>query len=270
MSTFLTIPSKPSSPISYTYFPSHTSSPSPANQLIIFLNGLGLPAASWTPSISILHSAFKSYPPILIYDRFGQGQTTSRDPIDGTPGKENGHDYLDVVSDLHEIIIGIASLKLGINQDEVENGKLQLLLVGGSIGANIVRLYAQNYPGTVSGAILLDSNIANVNYSDIWPDPNAPGFDPKTVVSEDCTLEVYREQRTRLCNMFDLNVKNPEGLDRSNSAALLSYSNKPILVGPNGCGAWLNVVGHDPETFAELSLQMMGTPKSLSMKLTNA
>jgi pimeloyl-ACP methyl ester carboxylesterase len=270
MVTFLHIPSKPSSPISFTYFPSiPRSSTSSPTHLIIFLNGLGLPAISWLPCISILHNTLRSCPPILTYDRFGQGLTTSRDPIDGIPGKENGHDFLDVISDLHEIILTIALSKLGLNKEEVESGKLRFLFVGASIGANIVRLYTQYHSRVVAGLVLLDSNIANVNYSDIWPNPDAPGFDPTTVVSEDCTLEMYREHRTKLCSMFDLNVKNSEGLNRANSPALLPLADGPKLVGVDGRGPWLTVAGHDPETFAELSLQMMGIPKSLTMKLTN-
>jgi hypothetical protein len=69
--------------------------------------------------------------------------------------------------------------------------------------------------------------------------------------------------------MFDLKVKNPEGLDRSNSAVLLPHADAPKLVGVDGKGPELTVVGHDPETFAEMSFMMIGTPKSLSERLTN-
>lgn len=112
---------------------------------------------------------------MLTYDRFGQGDTESRDPLDGTHGKENGHDFLDVANDLHEIIITVAT-EMGLDSSDVESGKLQLLLVGASIGVPILRLYSQHHPGIVAGAIFLDSNIANVNYSDFWPDPDAPDF----------------------------------------------------------------------------------------------
>lgn len=231
------------------------------------MNGLGLPAASWVPSISILRSSIKSCPAILTYDRYGQGLTTARDPVDET--KERGHDFLDVATDLHEIITTIASSSFGLQAADVANGKLHLLLVGASIGAPIARLYSQHHPGFVAGLILLDSNIANVNYSDFWPDPEKPDFDPSIVVSDDCTLEQYIIERAKLTKMFDLNVKNPEGLDRTTSPALLPHSGAPLLVGPGGVGPLLTVVGHDPETFEILSLQMMGTPRSLSRKLTN-
>jgi pimeloyl-ACP methyl ester carboxylesterase len=269
---FLTIPSKPTAPISYTLYLGSGGATARETRLIVFVNGLGLPASSWVPSIAILHSNLKSYPPVLTYDRYGQGLTTSRDPLDGGPGKEEGygHDFLDVATDLHEIITGVAISKLGLNKADVDGGALHLLLIGASIRAPIVRLYAQQHPGSVAAAILLDSNIANVNYSDILPDPDVPIFDPKTVVSDDCTLEQYRDARAKLVRMFDLAVKNPESLDRRNSPALLPFADAPKLVGPRGIGPILTVVGHDPETFAQMSLEMMGTPKSLSKKFTNA
>jgi pimeloyl-ACP methyl ester carboxylesterase len=204
----------------------------------------------------------------VTYDRYGQGLTTVRDPLDKQ--KELGHDFLDVANDLHEIITTIATSKLGLQRLDVEEGKLHLILIGASIGAPITRLYVQHHPGLAAGIILLDSNISNVNYSDFWPDPDAPGFDSKTVVSDDCTLEQYRAARAKIAAMFDLNVKNPEGLDRSNGPILLPNADMPKLVGVDGKCPRLTVVGHDPETFAQMSLMMMGTPKSLSEKFTNA
>ncbi|TVY81950.1 hypothetical protein LSUE1_G002606 [Lachnellula suecica] len=264
---YLTIPSKPNAPISYSFFPS--TDKGTAKRLVVFINGLGLPASSWLPSISILQEQLKSCPSILTYDRFGQGLTTSRDPIDGSPGKENGHDFLDVANDLHELIITIASTKLGLRESDVEHGSLHLLLIGASIGVNILRLYTEHHPGLVAGAISLDSNIANVNYSDFLPDPDALGFDPKTVIEDDCTLIQYRGAREQLVAMFDLKVKNVEGLDRSTGPALLPHADGPKLFGPGGKGPWLTVVGHDPVTFAESSFEKMGTPKSVTEKFTN-
>ncbi len=57
-------------------------------------------------------------------------------------------------------------------------------------------------------------------------------------------------------------------LDRTTSPALLPFADGPKLVGVGGIGPELTVVGHDPETFSEMSLQMMGTPKVLS-QITN-
>ena len=144
-------------------------------------------------------------------------------------------------------------------------------MVGASIGGPIVRLYTQHHPGLVVGAIILDSNIVNANYSDIWPDPNIPGFDPETVISDDCpTIEKYKEARNKLAMMFDLKVKNAEDLDRSTGPSFLPDSDGPKLVGFGGTRPLLSIVGHDPVTFANASLEKMGTPKSLSMKFSNA
>jgi pimeloyl-ACP methyl ester carboxylesterase len=265
-SELLVIPSKSSAPISHTFFPAINPASSLDNHLIVFVNGLGLPASSWLPSIQILHSNLTSCPAILTYDRYGQGLTTARDPVDNQ--KPLGHDFVDVANDLHEIITTVATTKLGLQKSELEEGKLHLILIGASIGASIVRLYLQHHPGIAAGIILLDSNIA-VDYSAVWPDVDAPGFDPSLVVSDDCTLELYRAERAKVSKMFDLNVKNPEGLDRSNSAVLMPHADAPKLVGVDGKGPLLTVVGHDPETFTEMSFMMMGTPRSLSQKWTN-
>jgi pimeloyl-ACP methyl ester carboxylesterase len=178
---------------------------------------------------------------------------------------------LTVTKDLHEIILTIAESKLGIPRGDAKSGKLHIVLVGASIGGPIVRLYTQHHHGLVAGAIILDSNIVNANYSDIWPDPDAPGFDPKTVIADDCpTIEKYKEARDKLAGMFDLKVKNLEGLDRSTGPSFLPDTDGPKLVGVGGKGPYLSIVGHDPITFADGSLEKMGTPKSLSMKFTNA
>lgn len=216
------------------------------------------------PTIISLQAQHNDCPAILTYDRFGQGLTTARDPLDGQEGKERGHDFLDVANDLHEIIITIAGEKLDLEKLDVENGKLRLLLVGASIGAPIARLYTQKYPGLVSGLVLLDSNIANMNYTAFFPDPNSPEFDSGSLLSDDCTLSQYIEARIKLGRMFDLHVRNQESLDRSNSPSLLPDSDAPKLAGPGNVGPLVSVVGHDPEKFAEMSYDMIGIPRSMS------
>jgi hypothetical protein len=88
--TFLKIPSKPDAPVSCTFFPGNDDKVS--GRLVVFVNGLGLPASSWLAGISLLRSQVKSLPPILTYDRYGQGLTTARDPLDMIKGS---HDFLD-------------------------------------------------------------------------------------------------------------------------------------------------------------------------------
>jgi hypothetical protein len=88
--TFMTIPSKPEAPISYTFF--RGSEKYSDGQVVVFVNGLMLPAASWLTSISLLRDNLEFYPPMLTYDRFGQGLTTARDPLDKAKGS---HDFMD-------------------------------------------------------------------------------------------------------------------------------------------------------------------------------
>ncbi|KAF5876529.1 putative prolyl aminopeptidase protein [Botrytis fragariae] len=271
--SFLTIPSKPHAPISYTFFPHVPSSTlSESNvpldhTLVVFVNGLGLPASSWESCISVLRSHAKKAPPLLTFDRYGQGLTTARDPLDD--GNGYGHDFMDAANDLHEIILVIASTKLGLDKTDVEDGRLSVTFVAASIGVPIARLYVQSHPFICAALIALDSNIANVNYSDFLPDPLSPTFDPSTVLAPDCSLPQYIEARTRLTSVFDLSVPNSESMDRRPGPKLLPYADNPKLIGTDGKGPWLTVVGHDPITFADASLERMGTPKSMSMRFTN-
>lgn len=108
-----------------------------------------------------------------------------------------------------------------------------------------------------------------MNYSDILPDPDAADFDPSKVLDDECTVEQYRAARIALLKMFDLDVKNPENLDRTTGAVLLPEAEGPKLVGEGGKGLLLSVVGHDPETFAEMGMEKMGTPRCMS-RVVNA
>lgn len=231
--------------------------------LVVFINGLGLPAASWKPVISMVQASDgPNKPQMLTYDRFGQGSTTARDPLDEQPGKAPGygHDLVDATKDLHELL-----------QAVVPQGSQprRLVFVAASIGVHLARLYAQDYPGQLTGLLILDSNIGNKELSDLWPNAQAPGFDPKDVVAHDCTLEQYLEASARLPKIFNSDVKNPEGLDRRNVKKLLPEPGAPKLIGPDGRGPWLTVVCHDPEAFADESLKMMKIPRSLSMRFSN-
>jgi pimeloyl-ACP methyl ester carboxylesterase len=257
-----TLPSKPQAPIAYelsTVSGAHQNAP---QITVIFINGLGLPALSWKPVISILQQQGQDSPhqglQVLTYDRFGQGQTTSRDPSDDIDGKEPGygHDFLEVTKDLRELL---EVLKL-------INTSGSVIFVAASIGVHIARLYIERYPNEIDGLLILDSNIGNQEFTDLWPNPQAENFDPNTVVTEDCNLAQYQESYIKLGKMFNSDVKSPEGLDRRNLKHLLPSPSAPKLLGPDGKGIWLTVVGHDPETFESQSLKMMGIPKSVNRK----
>ena len=206
--------------------------------------------------------ALSSKPSTLIYDRFGQGATTARDPLDEEPDKEPGygHDFLHATKDLHELIGVVVP---------AHRTPMHIVLVANSIGAHLARLYAQHYPAEVTGLLVLDANIGNKGFLEIWPDPNAPGFDQSTVVAEDCSFEQYVDACQRLPRMFNSDTKSPECLDRRNLKKLLPSASEPKLKGPDGKGVWLTVVGHDPAAFAEESFKMMKVPHSLTKNFTD-
>jgi hypothetical protein len=70
--------------------------------------------------------------------------------------------------------------------------------------------------------------------------------------------------------VFGPSVPNTEGLSRRNLAALLPSSSSPKLLGYNGEGPYLTVVGHDWETFAEQAYTgILHTPRLLTMTYAN-
>ncbi|KAI3341364.1 Alpha/Beta hydrolase protein [Ustulina deusta] len=240
--------------------------------LVVFLNGLIAPQSLWLPIVALMLRRLKMgdsstdsdapRPQMLAYDRYGQGRTIDRDPSDEGKEEGYGHDALDVVRDLHQLIIQVT-------QDS-DNQPKRIMFVANSIGCAIARLYAQQYPGTVAGMLLLDSIMANSDFVSIFPDPGSPDFDPGSL-PRDVTPEMLYETRNKFREVFHPSVKNPEGLDRRNLATLLPDADKPSLShGFAGRAPFVTVVGHDPEWFARESLQSsMETPISISMNYTN-
>lgn len=203
----------------------------------------------------------------MTYDRFGQGLTTSRDPLDGTPGREKGHTFEDVVKDLEELLQVIVSSHMTGNHGKGAGDSkqdVQLLLIGASIGVPLLRLYAQSpsKPYPLAGALFLDSNIADTAYSDIIPHPSSPAFKDHTekYLGDDCTLEEYIKSRDILVGMFDFDVPNREGLDRRGCPELLPRADRPGLEGE----VELTVVGHDSEVFIEGSWEKIGVHRRVS------
>lgn len=244
------LPSKPGATNHYTFA---RGSPTP-HCLVVFLNGLMADKASW---LAVMASLFRSpravsygIPSMLAYDRFGQGVTEDRDPLELGREKGHGHDVADAAVDLHELISQISSKQLSSMSSQ-----LRIVFVANSIGCAIARLYAQQRPGIVVGLLLLDSIMANSNF-DWWPNPDLDGFNPEVDLPADVSVEVLREQRARFASSFHPDVANREGLSRRNLAQLLPDSDSPRLVGPDSRGPWVTVVGHDFEKFADESLQV--------------
>ncbi|KAK5631221.1 hypothetical protein RRF57_006935 [Xylaria bambusicola] len=242
--------------------------------LVVFLNGLIAPQSFWLPVMALMLRRLKMAdssspgathrPQMLAYDRYGQGRTIDRDPSDSGEGKEEGygHDTLDVVRDLRQLISQITR-----NPDDRPK---RIMFVANSIGCAVARLYAQQYPETVAGMLLLDSIMANSDFVSIFPDPTGLGFDPGSL-PQDVTPEMLSETRRKFREVFHPSVKNSESLDRRNLAILLPDADKPSLDhGLAGKSPFVAVVGHDPEWFARESLQgSMETPIAISMNYTN-
>ncbi|KAL2213774.1 hypothetical protein CC79DRAFT_1327670 [Sarocladium strictum] len=263
---FLRLATKPTAELSYSFLPGTGASPQGA-PLLVFINGLGLPQVSWTGVIHKLRELRPdSCPPILTYDRFGQGQTVDRDPNDeGAEDPMHAHDCLAAVGDLRQLIKQIAAEELKV--DDVDS--LPLVLVGNSVGCALARIYAQQHKGTVAGVVLLDSVLANSDFVSIIPDPDSPDFNPSEPLPEGITVEQLREARAVLDRTFHPKNGSKEGLSRKNLAALLPHADEPKLPGIEGeKGPFLTVVGHDFETFAQGSLAI-GMPYSISIHYVN-
>ncbi|PWY62216.1 alpha/beta-hydrolase [Aspergillus eucalypticola CBS 122712] len=256
---FLSLATKPSAKLCYS-FQAAVGTDKPA--LIVFINGLGLPQTSWEGAIARLQAQPPAHglPALLTYDRYGQGQTTDRDPDDAkAENPMHGHDTLAVVRDLRQLITQVASEKLGVS----DLSRLPLVLVSNSIGGALVRLYAQEYPGTVAGLLFLDSVLANSDFISIYPDPDAPGFD-ETSLPDGVSVEAIRDARAYMQRVFHPSNGSGEGLSRRNLAELLPKSDGPRLQGPDGRGPWVTVIGHEFETFKVEFEKMGGAPPRLT------
>ncbi|KAI0878521.1 Alpha/Beta hydrolase protein [Hypoxylon argillaceum] len=242
--------------------------------LVVFLNGLIAPQSFWLPIMALMLRRLKmgdadagndvSRPEMLAYDRYGQGRTIDRDPSDEGREEGYGHDTLDVVRDLHQLI------SQATQRQHSDSEQKRIMFVANSIGCAIARLYAEQYPRVVAGMLLLDSIMANSDFVSIFPDPESPDFDPGSL-PQDVTPEMLCETRHKFREVFHPSVKNSESLDRRNLAALLPDADSPSLDhGFGGKAPFVSVVGHDPEWFAQESLRgSMETPISISMNYTN-
>ncbi|XP_014561305.1 hypothetical protein COCVIDRAFT_86853 [Bipolaris victoriae FI3] len=269
----LALDTKPGAQIHYTYYPASKpqgNHPNPFSQtLVVFLNGAMMPRSSWDAAIrSFLEKRITGrlpYPGLLSYDRYGQGESDP-DPDDPHPPPSHGHDAISAVKALKQFTLQIWREHLDINKP---THYPCLIFVCNSLGCALARLFAQCYPGTVSGLLFLDSIIANSDYQEFWPDPDAPDFDPH-MLPDDVTADQVRAMREKYRSMFHPEVPSPEGLSRRNLAKLLPDAGAPKLEGYLGRGPYLTVVGHDWETFAEQSSNPpLNTPKALTMAYAN-
>ncbi|KAL9047707.1 MAG: hypothetical protein Q9206_006534 [Seirophora lacunosa] len=259
----LVLSTKPTASIHYTF--ARGSAPQNGrSRLVIFLNGLITDKSTWLPVMAgvVRGNRDTDCPSLLAYDRFSQGLTDDQDPQDQGREPGRGHDVLDVVRDLHQLITQISEIKM-----ETTLERVSLIFVANSIGCVIARLYADIYPESAAGLLLLDSMMANSDF-DWWPNPDSSDFDSRELPA-DVDIELLREQRAKFAAVFAPDVLNKEGLDRRNVAELLPHSDRPQLSGLGGRRPLVTVVEHDPDWFASESLESMGTPISLTMKYSN-
>ncbi|KAI1656716.1 alpha/beta-hydrolase [Daldinia decipiens] len=273
MSETICLPHKPDAPLSYQFVPGQ--GPLSTTHLVVYLNGLIAPQSGWRATIQHLQrrwnkgSRSTNHPPLLTYDRYGQGES-ARDPADDQHG--GSHDMCEVVADLHVLAQEIWRAKI---RKDISNGDgavqvPKLIFVANSIGCVIGRFYAKTYPGSTAALLFLDSNIANSDLVSLFPDPDAPGFNP-AILPPDSTVADLRRTRAGYAAHFQPSAPNPEHLDRRNIASLLPLSDAPPLQGPDEKpGPWITVVGHDWETFAEEGLRgSMNVPKGLTNAYMN-
>ncbi|OOF96791.1 hypothetical protein ASPCADRAFT_515013 [Aspergillus carbonarius ITEM 5010] len=273
---FITLTTKPTAQLSYSYHPPIPSPSSPTtltNSLLIFINGLGLPQTSWSPLITTLttHPPTTGLPALLTYDRYAQGLSTDKDPADASaPNPAHAHDCLSVVHDLHQLLVQITTTHHH-HHHPTPLQDMHLILVSNSIGGAISRLYAQTYPGTVAGLVFLDSVLANSDFVNIYPNPEDPGFNEGELPG-DVTVDALRKTREFMTRVFHPEtgmMGAAEGLSRRNLPALLPYSDGPMLLGPGGKGPWVTVVGHEFERFEEEFEAMSGGGRTLTREYLN-
>ena len=262
-SSFIELQHKHGAKIAYQFF----DAPTPSKPtLIVFVNGLGLPKAGWIPAIEQLQKlrGQSVIPAMLTYDRYGQGETTDRDPTDaGAEDPSHGHDCMSATRDLHQLISQIASEKLSVSSVN----DLQLILVSNSIGGALVRLYAKEYPNSVTGFLFLDSVLANSDFVSIYPDPDSKDFDASTL-PDGITADMLRQERAGVMKVFHPSNGSREGLSRKNLIELLPHSDQPKIDGPDGSPAWITVVGHEFDAFAKEAAHM-GRPEILTKTYVN-
>ncbi|KAI1648639.1 alpha/beta-hydrolase [Daldinia loculata] len=272
MSETIRLPHKPDAPLSYQFVPGQ--GPLSTTHLVVYLNGLIAPQSGWHATIEDLQrlwdesSRSTNHPPLLTYDRYGQGES-ARDPADDQHG--GSHDICEVVADLHILAQEIWRTKIkDVPNEDGADQVPKLIFVANSIGCVIGRFYAETYPGSTAALLFLDSNIANSDLVSLFPDPDASGFDPATLPT-DSTVADLRRTRAGYAAHFQPSAPNPEHLDRRNIMSLLPLSDAPPLQGPDeGMGPWITVVGHDWETFAEEGLRgSMNVPKGLTNAYMN-
>ncbi|KAM0195750.1 hypothetical protein ACHAPI_006302 [Fusarium lateritium] len=243
---FIRLETKPSAQLSYSFTPP-TGAEAKTPTLIVFFNGIGAPQAGWAAAIVKLKELSpQGLPAILTFDRFGQGQTTDRDPNDeGAEDPMHAHDSMAVVADIRQLITQILKKRMDISDPD----SARLLIVGNSIGCAFARLYAAENPGNVAAVLLLDSVLTDTDFVSVFPDPDAEGFKPDDL-PKGVTAENLRTAREETRKRFHPSNGSREGLTRKNLTQLLPKADSPALPEVDGKPPYVTVLGHDFDYFA--------------------
>ncbi|KAM0250825.1 hypothetical protein ACHAP5_002042 [Fusarium lateritium] len=243
---FIRLETKPSAQLSYSFTPP-TGAEAKTPTLIVFFNGLGAPQAGWAAAIANLKELSPhGLPALLTFDRFGQGQTTDRDPNDeGAEDPMHAHDSMAVVADIRQLITQILKERMDIS----DPNSARLLIVGNSIGCAFARLYAAENPGTVSAVLLLDSVLTDTDFVSVFPDPDTEGFNPDDL-PKGVAAENLRTAREETRKRFHPSNGSREGLTRKNLTQLLPKADSPALPKVDNKSPYVTVLGHDFDYFA--------------------
>ncbi|RSL57818.1 hypothetical protein CEP51_014179 [Fusarium floridanum] len=261
---FIRLERKPTARLCYSFNPATTSTATKPT-LVVFVNGLGLPQAGWALTIDKLREfSPHNLPALLTYDRFGQGQSVDRDPADeGAADPSHAHDCMSAVRDMRQLIIQIAKDKMNIGEPDT----LRIVFVGNSVGCSLIRLYAHEYSGTVSGILFLDSTLTDTDFVSIFPDPDAESFDPS--LPSGVTAENLRDAREKIRQRFHPDIGSKEGLSRRNLFQLLPHADSPPLYNAGDDAPYVTVLGHDFEFFAERTEIDLGIPVAVIQTYMN-
>jgi len=220
----------------------------PHETLIVYVTGIDNPGSIWYPTVDALLELDGSgnLPPMLVYDRVGQGNSIGKNAdVPGRP-KRHGRDCLEAAHDIRDVITQIGQ-RLGIHKKDIDD--LRIFFVASSIGAAICRLYAGSYPKTVSALIIIDSTLANSDTVSIFPDPQAPGFEERSL-PHGVTSQLCQDARRIIGILYKPTSPNKEGLWRGNLPGLLPHSDKPKIVGPSVRTPYITVIEHNRQKFA--------------------
>jgi pimeloyl-ACP methyl ester carboxylesterase len=256
--SFLNLALKSSAQLSFSFVSSDDKTAVPPEQLLVFLSGLDNPAYVWQRTLNKLVEFARAnsveLPPMLFYDRFGVGKSDP-DPKDEGKKSEEYHDCNDSVSDLRGLIVHILGQQYELNSSA--KSKVRIVFCAHSFGVCVARLYAQAFPGTVEGLLILDSAIAAIPAEKLIPNPDIPEewssrqtwggleFPDESVITAEMCRDAIRKTRASPISGYTMTTR--ERIRWNNMPQLLPFSDRPKLQGPTARLPLVTVIVADPK-----------------------